>query len=120
MSTTHDFTFDQLDAARIHRFAVDREPFEIGRLSGHVGTISWDWLGRGRRYLEEECGSDRGVRWVDWYRQDFGEIAYTLLSFDMPIAWLVDRYWVVVTHFVSQPTKRHQQMVRGLVNLHER
>jgi hypothetical protein len=60
------------------------------------------------------------VRWVDWYRQDYGAVAYTVLSFDMPIAWLVDRYWVVVTHFVSQPTKRHQQVARGLVYLHER
>jgi hypothetical protein len=108
MSTTHDLTLGQLDAATIHRFAVDREPFEIGRLSGHVGTISGDRLGRARRYLEEETRRDRGVRWVDWYRQDFGAIAYTVLSFDLPIAWLADRYWVVASHFVSQPTKRHQ------------
>jgi hypothetical protein len=107
----------QRDAATIHRLAVDRVPFSAGKLTGQPGTVAWDRLARARSYLAQE-GRDSGVRWVDHYRQVWGEVDYTVSSFDTPIAWLVDRYWVVVTHFLSQPTKRHQQIVRALVHLH--
>lgn len=126
--------FGRLDAAFIHEYAGHREPFVSGGVSkpgavrGFPGTASPDVVKRAWHFLQ--ANARRGAaQAVKRYREDASDlwaeapdwapIDYTVMSFNMPIAWLSDRYWVVVPHFASPVTKRHQQAVRGLIHLHE-
>jgi hypothetical protein len=112
------FTLAEMTPELIHEHAVQRGAFRAAEaLHGVPGAVSPERLNLARVYhLEKNTAA--GLRWITHYLVDIPDITYTVLSFDMPIAWLVDRYWTVVPHFLSQVTKRHQAVVRGLVNLH--
>jgi hypothetical protein len=112
-------TLRDYDAATIHRLALAREPFAQGKLTGTPGTVEWSQLAQARAWAEREH-NDMALLWIDHvYRQVWGDIDYTVLSFDMPIAILVRRYWFVLPHHLSGPSRLHQRPVRGLVHLHE-
>jgi hypothetical protein len=112
------FTLTEMTSELIHVHAVQRRAIRVAEaLHGVPGAVSPERLNLARAYHLEK-NTTAGLRWITHYLVDIPDITYTVLSFDMPIAWLVDRYWTVVPHFLSQVTKRHQAVVRGLVSLH--
>jgi hypothetical protein len=112
------FTLAEMTPDRIHEYAVQRRAFRVAEaLHGVPGVVDRDRLNFARKFHIDE-GRTAGLRWITHYLIDSPDITFSVISFDMPIAWLVDRYWTVVPHFLSQVTKRHQVVVRGLVNLH--
>jgi hypothetical protein len=111
-------TFAEMTPELIHKYAVQRCAFRAAEtLHGVPGVVDRERLNRARKFHLSE-GRAAGLRWITHYLVDSPDVEYTVLSFDMPIAWLVDRYWTVVPHFLSQVTKRHQVVVRKLVDLH--
>jgi hypothetical protein len=101
MAEHHNVTLRALSPSRINEWAEAGDSFEAASMSGKPGPDG------GTAWLDDE--------WAALYREQRGEITYTVYSYATPIAWKTNRGWVICMQTFSTTTgARHQPQVKYL------
>ena len=89
-----------------HALAACIEEGVAFRTSGQIrGVPGIAWYIETEGHLSDEDAAD--------YKQDGEHITYTILSYDTPIAWVLDDgTYVLIEDQVTQTTARHQNTAR--------
>ena len=63
--------------------------------------------------LARHCTGRLPEAWADVYKRDGEHITYTILSYDTPIAWVLDDgTYVLIEDRITPTTARHQETAR--------
>lgn len=103
----------KLSTAVISKYAASGNPFLYrhrveGRLIGVAGPFHELKVKRSQSWLLGQPGTADAVEWLDRYLDDIESVAYTVGSFDAPIAWRTDDGWTVPRVKYSYKTQDHQ------------